>query len=217
MPDFRCYFVTGTADSPADIVRIAAAAARGGAGVVQVRSKPISARDLYLLGRDVARAVAEANPETRVLIDDRVDVALALRHDGEPVHGVHLGQDDLPVEQARALLGPDAIIGLTTGTRELVEKANEVADLIDYIGCGPFRATPTKDSGRPPLGLNAYPELVELSRVPLVAIGDVTADDAADLAATGVAGLAVVRGIMHAADPEAYCRELLSGFDEGAR
>ena len=217
MPDLRCYFVTGTADSPADIVRIAAAAARGGAGVVQVRSKPISARDLYLLGRDVARAVAAANPATRVLIDDRVDVALALRHDGEPVHGVHLGQDDLPVEHARALLGPDASIGLTTGTRELVEGANDVAEFIDYIGCGPFRATPTKDSGRPPLGLDSYPELVELSRVPLVAIGDVTADDAAALAATGVAGLAVVRGIMHADDPEAYCRELLSGFDEGAR
>ena len=130
---------------------------------------------------------------------------------------MHVGQDDLPVAAARALLGPDAIIGLTTGTRELVESANDVADVIDYIGCGPFRATPTKDSGRSPLGLHAYPELVKLSRVPLVAIGDVTADDAADLAATGVAGLAVVRGIMHAEDPEAYCRELLAGFDEGAR
>ena len=216
MPDLRCYFVTG-AGSHADVVRIAAAAARGGAGVVQVRSKPISARDLYLLGRDVARAVAQANPETRVLIDDRVDVAAALRHDGEAIHGVHLGQDDLPVAQARALLGPEAIIGLTTGTRELVAAANEVAEYIDYIGCGPFRATPTKNSGRPPLGLDAYPELVELSRVPLVAIGDVTANDAADLAATGVAGLAVVRGIMHADAPEAYCRELLSGFDESTR
>ncbi|OFT63376.1 thiamine phosphate synthase [Corynebacterium sp. HMSC05E07] len=217
MPDLRCYFVTGAADSQAEVVRIAAAAARGGAGVVQVRSKPITARDLYLLGKEVARAVASANPETRVLIDDRVDVALALRHDGEPVHGVHIGQDDLPVAQARAVLGPEAIIGLTTGTRELVENANQVADLIDYIGCGPFRATPTKDSGRAPLGLEAYPELAELSRVPLVAIGDVTADDAADLAATGVAGLAVVRGIMHATDPEAYCRSLISGFDEGSR
>ncbi|MTD91046.1 thiamine phosphate synthase [Corynebacterium hiratae] len=216
MPDLRCYFVTGKG-TPAEIVRIAAAAARGGAGVVQVRSKPISARDLYHLGREVARAVAQANPETRVLIDDRVDVAAALRHAGEPVHGVHVGQDDLPVAAARALLGPDAIIGLTTGTRELVESANDAADVIDYIGCGPFRATPTKDSGRSPLGLHAYPELVKLSRVPLVAIGDVTAEDAADLAATGVAGLAVVRGIMHAADPEAYCRELLAGFDEGAR
>ena len=216
MPNLRCYFVTG-AGTPAEIVRIAAAAARGGAGVVQVRSKPISARALFYLGRDVARAVAKANPETRVLIDDRVDVAAALRHAGEPVHGVHVGQDDLPVAAARALLGPDAIIGLTTGTRELVESANDVADVIDYIGCGPFRATPTKDSGRTPLGLHAYPELVKLSRVPLVAIGDVTAEDAADLAATGVAGLAVVRGIMNAEDPEAYCRALLSGFDEGAR
>ena len=69
MPDLRCYFVTGAADSPAEVVRIAAAAARGGAGVVQVRSKPITARDLYLLGKEVARAVAAANPQTQVLID----------------------------------------------------------------------------------------------------------------------------------------------------
>lgn len=211
MLDLRCYFVTGTNMTP----EIAAAAVRGGAGVVQVRSKPISARTLYDLGARVAEAVHEVNPRAHVLIDDRVDVALALRCAGAPVHGVHIGQDDLCPRAARELLGPDAIIGLTTGTLELIRDANQYADVLDYVGCGPFRATPTKDSGRTPLGLEGYPEIVAASQLPVVAIGDVTADDAAELAATGVDGLAVVRGIMNAPDPAAYCERLLSEFEKG--
>ena len=116
-----------------------------------------------------------------------------------------------------ALLGEDAIIGLTTGTYELVEQANEFADALDYIGAGPFRPTPTKDSGRTPLGIDGYRALVELSQVPVVAIGDVTAEDAQPLAATGVAGLAVVRGLMDAADPAVYAQRLLTGFEAGSR
>lgn len=209
--DLRCYFITGTG-SPKHITKVAAAAARGGAGVVQVRSKPIKARELVRLGCAVARAVREANPTTKVLIDDRVDVALALMRRGENVHGVHVGQDDLGVRDARALLGDDAIVGLTTGTMHLVEEANEVADVIDYIGCGPFRATPTKDSGRAPIGLDGYPALVAATRVPLVAIGDVTASDAVDLAETGVSGVAIVRGLMNAEAPENYARDVVEAF-----
>ncbi|KQB85320.1 thiamine phosphate synthase [Corynebacterium oculi] len=208
MLDLRCYLVTG----PGDAVGVAAAAARGGAGVVQVRSKPISPRDLLSLATEVARAVARANPATRVLIDDRVDIAAALMHRGEHVHGVHLGQDDLPVRDARAILGPRAIIGLTTGTLPLVEAANEVAEAIDYIGAGPYRPTPTKDSGRPPLGVAGYIPLVQASRVPVVAIGDVTAQDAPALADTGVAGVALSRGLMRAEDPEAVTRSVLGAF-----
>ncbi|WJY67537.1 thiamine phosphate synthase [Corynebacterium auris] len=212
--DLRCYFVTG-AGPGADVVDRARAAALGGAGLIQVRSKPISARDLYHLGREVATAVREVSPTARVLIDDRIDVALALREHG--VAGVHLGQDDLDVRLARKLLGPEAVIGLTTGTLELVRAANEVAGLIDYIGAGPFRATPTKDSGRAPLGLSGYPELVRASKVPVVAIGDVTAEDAADLAATGVSGVALVRAIMHAPDARDYAQRVVSEFERGHR
>ncbi|AWB83588.1 thiamine phosphate synthase [Corynebacterium liangguodongii] len=209
--DLRCYFVTGAGP---DVVSRARAAALGGAGVIQVRSKPISARDLFELSRAVAREVKAVRPRTRVLVDDRVDIALALRDDG--VDGVHLGQDDLDVRLARELLGRDAIIGLTTGTLELIRAANEVASVIDYIGAGPFRATPTKDSGRCPLGLEGYPPLVAASAVPLVAIGDVTADDARDLARAGVDGVALVRGIMNAPDPEAYTARVVAEFDRGA-
>lgn len=218
--DLRCYFVTGAATDRASanrvIVETAAAAARGGAGIIQVRSKPISARDLYALSREVARAVAAANPATRVLIDDRLDIALALRHDGEAVHGVHVGQDDIPVRTCRQLLGEDAIIGLTTGTRELVTAANADAHYLDYIGCGPFRATPTKDSGRPPLGLSGYDELAALSQVPMVAIGDITLADVPALARTGIAGVAVVRALMNADNPEDYAARIRAEFDRGA-
>ncbi len=209
--DLRCYFVTGKGP---DVVERARQAAAGGAGVIQVRSKPISARELYSLSRAVAEAVHSVNPQAHVLIDDRVDVALALK--GHGIAGVHVGQDDLDVRVVRQLLGPDAIIGLTTGTLELVRAANEHKDVIDYIGCGPFRATPTKDSGRAPIGLEGYPELVAASELPLVAIGDVTADDAFDLARHGVDGLAIVRGIMHADNPEAYCQRVVAEFDRGA-
>ena len=98
------------------------------------------------------RLRASHSPHQKILIDDRVDVALALRARGVRIDGVHIGQDDLPVADARRLLGERAIIGLTTGTRELVERANTVAHLIDYIGAGPFRPSPTKASNRPPLG-----------------------------------------------------------------
>lgn len=207
--DLRCYLVTGAPHEK--VVDVAAAAAAGGAGVVQVRSKPISVRDLTALAIEVAAAVQKANPATRVLIDDRVDVAAALMPEHN-IHGVHIGQDDLDPRLARQVLGKDAIIGLTTGTLPLVQQANEYANVIDYIGAGPFRPTPTKDSGREPLGLEGYPALVEASRVPVVAIGDVRAEDAADLAATGVAGVAIVREFMNSADPRATARQVLTGF-----
>lgn len=213
-PDLRCYLVTG-AGSIERIVEVAAAAARGGAGVVQVRSKPVEAGALLELTEAVAHAVAAANPDTRTLVDDRVDVAAVLMRRGVPVHGVHLGQSDLPVHAARELLGPAAIIGLTTGTRDLVHRANELAGVIDYIGAGPFRPTPTKDSERPPLGLEGYPELVALSRVPVVAIGDVRPTDVRMLAGTGVAGVAMVRAFLDSPDPAALAGSVRDAFPGG--
>ena len=194
--DLRCYLVTS--GTGARTVRIAADAAASGAGIIQVRAKDATTVELMELGRAVARAVARAAPATRVVIDDRTDVAWALARQGEAVHGVHLGQEDLPVALARALLGPDAVIGLTTGTLELVRRSREVGSLIDYVGAGPFRPTPTKDSGRPRLGVEGYPPLVAASRVPVVAIGDVTPSDVGALAATGIAGVALVRTVMDA-------------------
>lgn len=208
--DLRCYLVTsGTGRRT---VEVAAAAAGAGAGVVQVRAKEASAAELLELTLAVAEAVHAARPATRVLVDDRPDVAWAARLRGAAVHGVHLGQDDLPVADARALLGPEAIIGLTTGTLELVRAAEAQREMLDYIGAGPFRLTPTKDSGRPPLGVDGYRELVAATTLPIVAIGDVTPADAAALAGTGVAGVVMVRALMEAADPGAVVGQVLTGI-----
>ena len=208
--DLRCYLVTsGTGRRTVDV---AAAAAAAGAGVVQVRAKDITTAELLQLVLAVAEAVRAANPGTRVLVDDRADVAAAARRRGAAVHGVHLGQDDLPVTDARALLGPDALIGLTTGTLELVRAAEEVRDQVDYLGAGPFRLTPTKDSGRPPLGIEGYRALTAASSLPIVAIGDVTPEDAPALVQAGAAGVALVRAVMDAPDPARTVRTVLAGI-----
>lgn len=212
--DFRCYFVTGSG-SHDEIVARAVAAARGGAGIIQVRSKPITEADLYRLAADVSVTVTQVNPNCAVLVDDVVELVAKLKTDGYPIAGVHVGQDDMNVAKVREILGPGAVIGLTTGTVELARAANAYAEELDYIGCGPFRATPTKDSGRSPLGISGYPPIVAASAVPVVAIGDVTIDDAQDLAATGVAGVAIVRGIMHAANPEEYVAGVVKNVTAG--
>ena len=184
--DLNLYLVTG--DNPLETVRAAKHAT-----CIQVRSKPISARELYQLTEAIAGIT---QPHQTLLIDDRVDVALALRARGVRVDGVHIGQDDLPVADARALLGADAIIGLTTGTRQLVEESNKIAHLIDYIGTGPFRPRPPKQSNRPPRGIDGRRALAELSAVPTVAIGDITPEDCPAIRTTGVAGIAMVRAFV---------------------
>lgn len=209
--DLRCYLVTsGTGRRT---VETAAAAAAGGAGMIQVRDKQASTAELLELTCAVAAAVHRARPTARVVVDDRADVAFAARRLGAPVHGVHLGQDDLPVASARAMLGPEAIIGLTTGTLETVRRAEELRGLLDYVGAGPFRPTPTKDSGRMPLGVDGYRDLVAATGLPVVAIGGITAQDVPALARTGIAGVALVREIMEADDPERVARGIVSAVE----
>lgn len=211
--DLRCYLVTsGTGRRT---VETAAAAAAGGAGMIQVRDKQASTAELLELTCAVAAAVHRARPSARVVVDDRADVAFAARRLGAEVHGVHLGQDDLPVASARAMLGPEAIIGLTTGTLETVRGAEELRGLLDYVGAGPFRPTPTKDSGRTPLGVDGYRSLVAETGLPVVAIGGITAQDVPSLARTGIAGVALVRELMDADDPERAAREIVSALESG--
>ena len=211
--DLRCYLVTsGTGRRT---VEVAAAAAAGGAGMIQVRAKDATAAELVELTCAVAAAVHQARPATRVVVDDRADVAFAARRSGAAVHGVHLGQDDLPVAAARALLGPEAIIGLTTGTLETVRLAEELHEQLDYVGAGPFRPTPTKDSGREPLGTAGYRGLVAATRLPIVAIGGITVEDVPSLARTGIAGVALVRELMNAVEPERAARDVVTAVDSG--
>lgn len=211
--DWRLHVVTS--GSGPETVAAAAGSALAGAGIVQVRAKDLLAADLLDLVCRVAAAVEAVAPATRVIVNDRVDVAHAARRQGAVVHGVHLGQRDLPVEDARDVLGSDALVGLTAGTPELVAEAEarRGPGRPDYLGAGPFRPTPTKDVGRPPVGLEGYRLLAASTSLPVLAIGDVGRVDVADLAATGVAGVAVVREVMEAGDPRAAAVACLAAWD----
>jgi len=211
--DWRVHLVT-SGDGPATAAAAAAAAAAG-AGTVQVRCKDLLAGDLLRLVLAVAGAVAGAAPATRVLVNDRADVAHTARRRGAAVHGVHLGQADLPVAEARDLLGPDAVIGLTAGTLDLVREAESRRgeDRPDYLGSGPFRRTPTKDVGRPPIGAEGYRARVAATALPVLAIGDVTLSDVPELARTGVSGVALVREVMMAEDPGAVTAACLAAWE----
>lgn len=216
MIDWRLHLVTSGAGR--STVRTAAAAAAAGVGIVQVRCKEASAAQLLDLTIAVAEAVAEAAPRTRVILNDRADIAYAARLRGAPVHGVHLGQDDLPVADARAMLGADAIIGLTAGTLEMVAEAQarRGPGRPTYLGSGPFRCTPSKDVGRPPIGVQGYRRRVGATTLPMLAIGDVTCADIPALSRTGIAGVALIRELMDAADPADAAAKCLASWDGAA-
>ncbi len=128
------------------------------------------------------------------LVNDRVDLALAAR-----AHGVHLGQDDLPVQMARDLLGKEAIIGLSTHNRQQFSDAQ--AQDVDYIAMGPIFSTSSKETENPPLGVEALGELIADSRYPVVAIGGISLEKAPQIWKAGADSVAVISDIANAADP----------------
>ncbi len=152
--------------------------------VVQLREKTLSAREFYEEAASAVRAGRERG--VKILINDRVDVALAVKADG-----VHLGQDDMPAEAARRLLGPDSIIGISTHTLEQARRAAELP--IDYLAIGPIFTTLTKKSRDTPLGLGGL-RLVRkaVENMPLVAIGGIKAANYQAVLDSGADGIAVI-------------------------
>ncbi len=142
-----------------------------------------------------------------LIVNDRVDVALAAGADG-----VHVGQDDMPARLARRLLGPDGILGVTAATLEEARQA--VADGADYIGCNAVFATPTKPDTGAPTGVEGFRPLAHAVAVPVIAIGGVKAGNAGALIRAGAAGVAVVSAIVAADDPEQAARTLRTAVDE---
>lgn len=146
--DISAYFVVGpenTLGRPVkDIIRAAVA---NGFTCLQIRSKVASARELIALCRDAAEVLKDLGRENDValLVDDRLDVVLAAREEGIKVDGIHVGQSDIPASVCRKLLGPDAIVGLSARTHELLDYVShaDTSD-IDYFGAGPLHETPTK-------------------------------------------------------------------------
>lgn len=148
-------------------------------------------------------------PEGPLLINDRVDIALAAGADG-----VHLGQDDLPLPEARALLGPDRILGATAHTVEEALRAQ--AEGADYLGVGAMFPTGTK-TNTIPTSADTLKAICAAVSIPVVAIGGVTAQNLPTLAGTGIAGAAVVSAIFSQSDLTAAARTLRAAADLAAR
>lgn len=191
-----------TPDRP-DLADFVSACIAGGVDVVQLREKRLEARGLLQrarLVRDVCRH--EGVP---FVLNDRPDLALEAGADG-----VHVGQDDAPAALARRILGPDAIVGLSThGPRDLAAAASED---VTYISAGPVEPTPTKP-GRPGTGLAYATEASLRSAVPVFVTGGVTPGRIPELAAAGVRHFVVVRFLTEAADPLAAARALRDAID----
>jgi thiamine-phosphate diphosphorylase len=182
---------------------------RGGAGVVQLRLKALSARELVEVAREAAAICSRR--DALLLVNDRSDVARAAGADG-----AHLGQDDLPLAAAREVLGPDAVIGVSTHSDAEIDAA--LAEGADYVGFGPVFETRSKPGAPlpPPHGLSGLERAVRRAApVPVVAIGGLTAGSAAGVARAGAACAAAIGELCHAADPEWAARALAEAFARG--
>ncbi|MCF8091022.1 MAG: thiamine phosphate synthase [Desulfotignum sp.] len=186
------------------LTSVVADAVRAGIACVQLREKTLPTR--YFLNQALALKPILAAAGIPLLINDRVDIALAAG-----AKGVHLGQSDMPCEAARRLVGPDAVIGLSVETWEDVTEAQDLD--VDYLGVSPIFATPTKTDTKTPWGLDGLVEIRAYSRHPLVAIGGLHFDNASDIIKAGADAIAVVSAICSAKDPYAAARELVRCFD----
>ena len=207
--DPTLYLVTDTALArPRPVADVVRAAVAGGVTAVQVRDKTASRRELYALTLAVREALTAA-PGVALFVNDAVDVALLAGADG-----VHIGQDDLPPAEVRALLGPDRLLGLSAGTSaEMTATLALPPGTLDVVGIGPVWSTPTKPdagTGLGPEGVAALAEQARAAGLPTVAIGGIDAARAASV--TGVDGVCVVSAICAAPDPETAARELRSAL-----
>ena len=183
---------------------LARAVLSGGARLLQVRAKRASSSALLTLCEAVVRAAEPAG--ALVIVNDRADVA---RFCGAA--GVHVGQDDLPPEAVRRVLGDDALVGWSTHTPEQVEAARDLP--IAYLAVGPVFATGTKDTGYLPVGLDLVREAAARSSGrPMVAIGGITLEAAPRVAAAGAASLAVIGDLFTGGDPAARVRAYLDAL-----
>jgi len=181
-----------------NLLEVVQKAIKGGVTVVQLREKDLSAREFYELGIRIKELLP---PDVPLLIDDRLDLALAIGTDG-----LHLGQRDLPVEIARKLLGPPAIIGLSVENLSQLQAAKQLP--VDYLAISPVFSTPTKTDTGPAWGLDGLKAARKLTDLPLVAIGGINASNAAAVIEAGADGIAVVSAICAAPDPEEAARQL---------
>jgi thiamine-phosphate pyrophosphorylase len=184
----RVYPLTNVQLSGLSLVQQVKLLSSGGASLIQLREKHMAAREFY---EQVKAAIAVAVPwGVQLLINDRVDIALAVG-----AQGVHLGQDDMPPEAARKLLGPDAVIGYSTHNIEQAIAATKLP--IDYVAVGPIFATTTKSDTAPVVGLDGLRAVrQEIGTFPLVAIGGITRENAREVIQAGADSVAVISALL---------------------
>jgi thiamine-phosphate pyrophosphorylase len=186
----------------ADVV---AAAVQGGVSCVQLREKNLGTRDFLAQALLLKKLLAPLRMP--LVINDRIDIALACG-----AEGVHLGQSDLPVDQARKLLPPEVFIGWSVESMD--EVLQSAALPVDYLGVSPVFATPTKTDTAPAWGLDGLARARAATRLPLVAIGGIHAGNARDVLRAGADGLALVSALCAADDPRAAAANLRLLCDE---
>jgi thiamine-phosphate diphosphorylase len=214
--DFSLYVIIDpTRCAGRDPVAVARAAVRGGAGVLQLRDKAGPVSRTLALARALLAMLAEEAPAVPLVINDRADVALAV---GAP--GLHVGQEDLPADEARALMGEEAIIGLSLKTPEEIARAPVAA--LSYGAIGNVWPTTSKRQETPAIGPEGLAARVRLLRarapgLPVIAISGVTTENAPAAIAAGADGVAVISAVCGAADPEAAARALREAVAEARR
>jgi thiamine-phosphate pyrophosphorylase len=189
-----------------DLVLLIESAVRGGVTVVQLRGKHLSYADFVELGRQAAAALKKSR--IPLIINDRADVALACG-----AAGVHFGQDDMPLSIARKVLAQKMVIGISANTREQALEAERRG--ADYIGLGPIYATASKETALPLVGPEGIRRVKARVRIPVVAIGGITFQNAPAVAAAGADGIAVISAILGRPDPERAARRLKDLFRGG--
>ena len=197
-------FITHYTDrySYLDSVRIAL---EGGCRWIQLRMKEASIEEILPIAQE-AMSLCRMYDAT-FIIDDFVELAKQIGADG-----VHLGKNDMPIAEARKILGKDFIIGGTANTFEDVQMLHQAG--ADYIGCGPFRFTTTKKNLSPIIGLEGYQQIISLMKennisLPLIAIGGITKEDLPSLMQTGISGVALSGSILRAENPIEEMKEII--------
>lgn len=200
MNAYRLYLVTDDQQDLATLTEVVSKAVAGGVTMVQVREKHGDVR--VFIERALAVKKVLQGTGIPLIINDRVDVALAVDADG-----VHLGQSDMPAKIARQLIGPDKILGLSIETQEQLAAADALP--IDYIGLSAIFATPTKTNTKHHWGIDGLKSALKVTSLPIVAIGGIHEGNIPELCSTGVHGLALVSAICSADDPKASAARLL--------
>lgn len=202
--DWRlCFIADSDAAVGKDILQLIAEAVEGGATIIQLRGKKWSSREFLDMGIKAFRFLR--HQRIPLIVNDRVDIALACEADG-----VHLGQDDMPLPYARETLGKSRIIGISVATPAEAEAAEKGG--ADYVGAGPVFSTLSKRDIGPLLGLEGLRMIREKVKIPILAIGGISASNVADVISAGADGVAVISAIAAAKNPVQAATEIIESI-----